>query len=254
MVTDTRNNLNELKTLIDGKVPQAGTGTFAVTPTWSGAHVWQAAGLTVKRGEGGDFLVLEHTVVEAGHTNAHKLAFRATNSGTRIIMRPIIDGVEVSAKQLMFDFTAEEWQHGAAGDRVLHEGILDPANLAPTTFKSGRVRKKVTLLTSATSISVTPDTQGEHYVLQLAHTATITFNLPTGADADLGEHYSITGIITIENVSGAGSVTLAATGADKVETNGTQDNNVGAVQTLAYTITRFNPGTERHIVNFSWVA
>jgi len=254
VVTDTRNNLNELKALIDVRIPFTGSGTYALTPTWSGTHTWDAAGIVVKRAHGGDFSIYTQKTIEAGHTNAHRLRILATDNGATIAWRPEIDGVDAPTKQLRFDYAGEKWVIGTGSDELWHGGNFDPLNIKPTTAKFGRVRKKVTKLTSSTAVGLSPDTDGEHYVIQLAHTSTFTFTLPTGADSDLGSHYSISGIVTIENVSGAGTITLAATGADKTETNGTQDSTVGNVQTLAYTITRFDASGERRIVNFSWVS
>jgi hypothetical protein len=254
VITDTRNNLNELKTLIDANVPQSGSGTYALTPTWSGQHIWDGAGIVVKRATGGDFIIYEQKTIEAAHTTAHKLRWLANASGVNFDLRPEIDGVDTPALQLRLNCAAEQWEHGNTGDVLWHGGNFDPLALAPTTMKTGRQRKKVTKLTSSASVALAPDTDGQMYVIQLAHTSTFTFTLPTGSDTDLGDHYSLSGTIVIENITGAGAVTLVATGADKEDTNGTQDNTVGNVMVLAYQIIRADFSGERHIVNFSWVS
>lgn len=254
VVTDTRNNLIELKTLIDARIPFTGSGSYGLTPTWTGLHVWDGAGLDIRRANGGDFEIYTQKTIEGGHTNAHRMRVLATDAGASIVWRPEIDGVDTPTKQIRFNYASEQWEIGNTGQAIWYQGNFDPAAIAPTTAKLGRIRKKVTKLTSSAAVAIAPDTDGEHYVIQLAHTSTWTFALPTGSDADLGDHYSVSGFITVENVSGAGAVTLVATGADKLDTNGTQDATVGNVQTLAYTIIRADFSGERHLVNFSWIS
>ena len=154
--------------------------------------------------------------------------------------------------RLRYVFNTGLWTIG--GQEIWTAGNFDPDALNPAQLKSEKVKRKVTLVTSGTSIGLTPHSTGEHYFMVLQHTATITFTLPTGADADLGENYSVSGLLVIENASGAGTVTLVATGADKTEINGVQDSTVGNVQTLAYTIMRVNVSGEKHYVNFSWIS
>lgn len=253
VVTDTRTNLVELKALIDAKIPQSGLGTYGLTPTWSATHTWDSAGIVVKRAHGGDFIIYEQKTIEAGHTSAHKMRVLATDNGASLVYRPVIDGVDTPTKQLKFDYAAEAWQIGNTGQGIWYAGNFDPTTLYPSAqLKTTKTRQKVNVLTSSAAIAVNPATSGEQFVLQLAHTATMTFTLPTGADSDLGEAYILRGLITIENITGAGAITLAATGADKIETNGSQDTTVGNVCTLAYTIVRFNPSSERRLVTFAW--
>ena len=253
VVDDTRDNLNELKTLVDAKVPQSGSGTWAVTPTWSGQHIWDGAGPLIKRSAGGDFAIFEQKTIEAAHTNAHKMRVLATDAGATITWRPEIDGVDAPTKQLMFNYTAEQWEIGNSGDQVWHAGNLDPNDLAPASLKPDVIRTKCNVLTSSTSVAIDPAVANNHFI-KWAHTGTFAFTLPSGADADLGTDYAINGTVVIENIAGSGTITLTATGADIIETNGTQDTTDGTVMVLAYEIIRVDIGGQRRIVNFSWIS
>lgn len=265
LVAEIATQIGNADTELDARAKDSDNATISGNWSFTGIPI---TNLPTGGGLGWRFLMGD---IEGGHTTAHEIEVRGSAAGDALALTPKIDGTSTQTKEWGFDFANEVWFcetdlylsadiYGGGGfldltnfewdgDAIWTAGNLNPSAMAIGTTKQ---RKKVTVLTSSTGIAVNPAGDGEHYVVQLAHTTTITFTLPTGADSDLGEHYKISGTITIENVTGAGAVTLAATGADKVEENGTQDNTVGNVMTLAYEIIRFNPGSERRLVVFAW--
>jgi hypothetical protein len=144
--------------------------------------------------------------------------------------------------------TAQTWSANnftstrANGDYVTSIETFD-------TFKSNGPIRHLGLVANTLIVPAT----GNRYLLLVGSSQNLDFTLPTGADADLGEHYVVEGNVVIRN-TGIATITLQEDGApvDLDNIKGTQPTASGEKYTLTYVIHRTIGDT--HETRYIWSA
>jgi hypothetical protein len=123
--------------------------------------------------------------------------------------------------------------------------------LVATDFKSGGPIRHLGLVATT---SINP-ANGNRYTLTASTSQNLDFTLPSGIDADLGEHYVVEGNVAITN-SGIATITLQEGGSPVPAENikGTQPTDSGAKYTLTYIIHHLSSSPDTYETRYIWSA
>jgi hypothetical protein len=123
--------------------------------------------------------------------------------------------------------------------------------LVATDYKSGGPIRHLGLVATT---SINP-ANGNRYILTASTSQNLDFTLPSGIDADLGEHYVVEGNVAITN-SGIATITLQEGGSPVPAENikGIQPTDSGAKYTLTYIIHHLSSSPDTYETRYIWSA